>query len=531
VEETATARAIYRPKPLDSLHPFLSLHFGRFLMRSALGSSGLLTGLRMLSTGAKPKVLNVQYMNKHLREAEYAVRGELPIKAEKYKTELAKGAKLPFDEVIYCNIGNPQQLNQKPITFFRQVASLLEVPELLEPSKRPLVEKLYAPDAIQRASILRDHIGSIGAYSHSQGIAYVRQTVANFIQARDGFPSNPDHIFLTAGASEGVKLCLNILIENENTGVMIPIPQYPLYSASLTAFGGKGVPYPLDEENEWGLSVSALKTSLEQARSQGTNVKALVVINPGNPTGQCLTAENIREIVDFAQKEGLVVFADEVYQVNVYQPDRPFHSFKKIASQNKIDVELISFHSISKGVIGECGRRGGYFECFHIDADIIAQMYKISSISLCPSVQGQVMMDLMVNPPKLGDPSYQQYHEETTSIYDQLKRRSQKLVAAFNRMEGVSCNTAQGAMYAFPQIRLPKKAVEAAKAAGKVPDVFYCLAMLDATGVCVVPGSGFGQKDGTWHFRATFLPPEEKFDAFISRLDKFHKEFMNKYRD
>ena len=85
-------------------------------------------------------------------------------------------------------------------------------------------------------------------------------------------------------------------------------------------------------------------------------------------------------------------------------------------------------------------------------------------------------------------------------------------------------------MYTFPQIRLPAKAVEAAKAAGKQPDTFYCLALLDATGVCVVPGSGFGQKEGTYHFRATFLPPEEKFDSFIDRISKFHSEFMNKYR-
>jgi len=86
-------------------------------------------------------------------------------------------------------------------------------------------------------------------------------------------------------------------------------------------------------------------------------------------------------------------------------------------------------------------------------------------------------------------------------------------------------------MYLFPQIRLPQKAIEAANQAGKQPDEFYCLAMLDATGVCVVPGSGFGQKDGTWHFRSTFLPPEELFDGFCARLQRFHNEFLEKYRD
>lgn len=140
------------------------------------------------------------------------------------------------------------------------------------------------------------------------------------------------------------------------------------------------------------------------------------------------------------------------------------------------------------------------------------------------------MVDLMTQPPKRGDESFELYNKEITQIYDSLKRRSRKLVEAFNKMEGVSCQEAEGAMYTFPAITLPPKAIAAAKKIGKQPDTLYCLEMLDATGVCTVPGSGFGQKEGTYHFRATFLPPEELFDDFIARLSKFHQEFMNKYR-
>jgi len=89
----------------------------------------------------------------------------------------------------------------------------------------------------------------------------------------------------------------------------------------------------------------------------------------------------------------------------------------------------------------------------------------------------------------------------------------------------------QGAMYLFPHVQLSRKAIEAAKLSGHVPDEVYCLAMLDSTGVCVVPGSGFGQKNNTWHFRSTFLPKEELFEEFCDLLTKFHKEFMDKYRD
>ncbi len=103
---------------------------------------------------------------------------------------------------------------------------------------------------------------------------------------------------------------------------------------------------------------------------------------------------------------------------------------------------------------------------------------------------------------------------EHHSFLDSLKRRASKLAKAFNELEGISCNDAEGAMYLFPTITLPPKAIEAAKKKGQAPDAFYTMELLNATGVCVVPGSGFGQKEGTWHFRSTFLPPEDVSSFF-----------------
>lgn len=139
-------------------------------------------------------------------------------------------------------------------------------------------------------------------------------------------------------------------------------------------------------------------------------------------------------------------------------------------------------------------------------------------------------MGLMTNPPAEGDISHKQYVTERDTILTSLKRRAVKLVAAFRKLEGVTCEAPEGALYVFPQIRLPAKAIEAAKAAGKAPDTFYCLNLLDATGVVVVPGSGFGQVDGTWHFRSTILPPEAELDGVIDRMTKFHKEFMARHK-
>eukprot|EP00042_Codosiga_hollandica_P048097 m.531999 g.531999 ORF g.531999 m.531999 type:complete len:317 (+) comp57589_c0_seq5:547-1497(+) len=315
---------------------------------------------------------------------------------------------------------------------------------------------------------------------------------------------------------------------------MIPIPQYPLYSATIALCHGTPVPYYLDESKNWDLSVDELERSLKEARDKGIDVRTLVVINPGNPTGQCLTIESMRQVVQFCHRRNLVLMADEVYQANSYYPESlPFHSFKKVlrSSSEAIakELELVSFHSVSKGVIGECGRRGGFMELVNVDAAVVDQIYKKASISLCSNIAGQVTVGLMVNPPQPGQPSFQLYQRETQSIYESLKRRAEKLVATFNVLEGVTCNVAQGAMYTFPQIRLSAGAVAKAQSLNMAPDAFYCLRALESTGVCTVPGSGFQQRDGTFHFRCTFLPDESLFDAFLQGFKDFHQAFMAEF--
>merc|ERR1719230_2408977 len=128
----------------------------------------------------------------------------------------------------------------------------------------------------------------------------------------------------------------------------------------------------------------------------------------------------------------------------------------------------------------------------------------------------------MVNPPSAGDESYATYTAERDGILSSLKRRGDKLAVALNKLEDVTCNPADGAMYLFPQIRLPKLAVEAAAKKNMPPDTFYCLQLLEQTGIVTVPGSGFRQVDGTFHLRTTFLPPENDLDMVIARYGKFH---------
>lgn len=135
--------------------------------------------------------------------------------------------------MIFCNIGNPQALRQKPITFLRQILACVNYPELL---KHP---EIFPKDVIERAKHYIDNIpGGVGAYSHSKGVACVRQEVTEFLKKRDGYECDPENIYLTDGASSGVKSILNVLISNSSDGIMIPIPQYPLYSAAIELFGG-----------------------------------------------------------------------------------------------------------------------------------------------------------------------------------------------------------------------------------------------------------------------------------------------------
>lgn len=519
--------------------------YGSSYTTQASSSRGFASSSKNAAATYKP-VLTTKSINPHVLEAEYAVRGEISNRANKYAAQIAEGKsdELPFSSVVTANIGNPQQqpyLAQKPLTFWRQVAALTEYPELMQ---QPGIDKIFPADTQERAKLLLDDVGSVGAYSHSKGAAVVRKHVAEFIEQRDGYKSDPELIYLTTGASGGVQLLLQVIIAGPDSGVMIPIPQYPLYSAALALYNAQPVKYDLNPFDDWSLDVEAMSRSIDEARAKGVDVRACAVINPGNPTGQCLSYENIQDLVRMAYTKRVVLLADEVYQANIYQPDtRPFHSFKKVlldfsksnAAQDQAiarSVELVSFHSISKGVSGECGRRGGYFELTNIDASVEAEIYKLASISLCPSLQGQIGVDMLVKPPSQGEPSYELYKQETQGIHATLKSRSDKMAKKFAELPGVEVEPAQGALYLFPRVTLPKGAHEAAKQKGKKVDEFYCLEMLDKTGICVVPGSGFGkmpeEETGACFFRTTVLAKET--DEFIERYGKFHSDFVNQYK-
>lgn len=371
-------------------------------------------------------------------------------------------------------------MGQKPVTFIRQMTS-----QILNNS-----ETKVPKDVKDRADqLLKGLPGqSVGVYSGVCGVPLVRQDIAEYITRRDGgIPSDPDNIICSNGASGAVMTILSLFANEEEglkCGVLTPVPQYPLYQDAISSFGLHQVNYYLDEKQAWGLSIPDLQKVTEMAKAV-CKPKVIVVINPGNPTGQVLTRKCIEEIIKFAYRERLFICADEVYQLNVCQEEVPFQSFKKVMcemGQPYCGMELASFMSVSKGYAGECGLRGGYVELFNPCPKVRQMLNTVLQTQLCPSAMGQVAMDCVVREPVAGDESYELFRKEKNEILDSLRRRSEIISKALNQFKGVTCNPVMGAMYAYPRLHLPDKAIAAANQKKLEPDGFYVMELLEATG-------------------------------------------------
>ena len=467
-------------------------------------------------------------LNPNLLKTNYAVRGEIVKRAY----ELEKEGK----KIIYCNIGNPQALKQKPLTYVRQLIAAVEYPHLLDD---PQTRKSFPKDIINKAKyILMENPHGLGAYTQSEGMSFIRKSVASFIERRDGIKSDPTRIILTDGASKGIQSVMLMLCEDRKSGFMIPIPQYPLYSATITLYGATQINYYLDEEKHWELNERELEKSIKDAVKKGINPKAIVVINPGNPTGSVLSKENIKMIINFARRHRIAILADEVYQDNIYTQSHKFHSFASVMEEMKIrDVMLFSFHSTSKGFLGECGHRGGYLEARNVPQEVYNELVKLQSIGLCANTVGQIVTYAMVEPPRPDDESYELYQKEKNTILNDLKKKAEILGEEINKIKGMSLKAPYGAMYAFVKIELPPE--KGINTKNMTPqeileyeskrDFHYCLNLLEETGICVVPGSGFGQKPHTYHFRITFLPPVDEIKEVVKKLKEFHIRYLKRF--
>ena len=172
---------------------------------------------------------------------------------------------------------------------------------------------------------------------------------------------------------------------------------------------------------------------------------------------------------------------------------------------------------------------GGYAELVNFDPAVKQMFLKMLSARLCSSVLGQIALDCIVKPPSKNDESYDLYQKEKDEVLSALKYRAQLVADTFNAIPGISSNKVAGAMYAFPKIDIPKKAIKKAGEMKVAPDFFYAMQLLESSGICIVPGSGFGQLPGTFHFRTTILPQNDKLELMMNVFKEFHLKFMEQY--
>lgn len=460
--------------------------------------------------------------------AEYAVRGVVPTKAQEIQTRLDLGEQMPFKRLYQLNIGNPQSLGQKPLSYIRQTLSLVTNPELLDV---PGISNSIPVDIQDEARMILSKIKGIGPYTDSPGVHLARQSIASFIERRDKIGEvDFRNVYLNNGASGSISMLFDSILFCEKDTVMIPIPQYPLYTATLTLKNATAVGYFMESKDDrWQLNMDELEEAILGSIKKGKKPRAIVVINPGNPTGQVLTYQSQVAIVNFCEKYGLAILADEVYQENIYDPSAEFYSFRKVVLQVNSKVPVASFNSLSKGFVGECGLRGGYVELHNWDPEIVAVVNKLASIYLCSNTSAQIAMHCMTNPPQPGSPSSALYESQKLQILGALKRKSKLLYELLNKMHGIQCNRIEGAMYAFPEVMIPDKALIAANKLGMPADQMYCLEALQNTGIVLVPGSGFGQREGTHHFRITNLISEEAMAEVMEKFAEFNNDFHNRY--
>ena len=383
----------------------------------------------------------------------YAIRN---IVAEARKVEAAGRV------VRYLNIGDP-------ITF-----GFKTPPHMIE--------------AVERA--MRDgHNG----YAPSVGILAAREAVAGELSRR-GMPVTPDRVVITSGTSEGIELTLTALAEAGDE-VLIPSPTYPLYTAVLAKIGARPVFYRKDPSNGWLPDVAEIERLITPA------TRALVVIDPNNPTGATYPETVRRGLIEIAEKYNLPLLADEVYGDLAYDgPVAPMASLYP-------DAPIISFSSVSKAYLAP-GWRAGWMAVGRTGRldDVLAGVKKLADGRLCSTGPMEYAIPAALN----GDRS----HEATFRAA--LRERADLSVARLNAIDGITTVAPTAAFYAMPRVALPPG----------VTDEQYVIGLLRATGVLCVYGSGFGTKPEDGFFRVVFLANPAELSDIYDLVAEFTRDFL-----
>lgn len=345
------------------------------------------------------------------------------------------------------------------------------------------------------AAVERSMRDGHNGYGPSAGIAAARQAVAAEYTAR-GFPVSADRVFMTAGTSEAIEFALTALVD-EGGEVLMPMPTYPLFTAVLGKIGGQARYYRLDPARAWMPDLDHLRTLV----TPGT--RALVVIDPNNPTGACYPTATRRALVEFADRYGLPILVDEVYGDLAFAHDGVLPPMGSLDP----DAPIVSFSGLSKGYLVP-GWRTGWMAIGRsprLDS-LVGAVEKLADGRLCSTVP----MQFAVAAALTGDRSHQ------VSFRAALKERAALTFDMLSAIPGVTCVAPTAAFYVMPKVALPP---------GRT-DEDYVLALLRATGVLSVYGSGFGLPAADGFLRIVFLASPGELRAVCGLMADFTRDYL-----
>jgi alanine-synthesizing transaminase len=345
-------------------------------------------------------------------------------------------------------------------------------------------------DAVHKA--MRDgHNG----YTASVGVESAREAVSNEFTRR-GMPVSPDRVVLTSGTSEGIELTLGALADAGDE-VLVPTPTYPLYTAVLGKLGARAVFYRTDPSNGWLPDLDDMKRLVTPA------TRAIVVIDPNNPTGAVYPEATRRAIIDLAERAGVPILADEVYS------DLGFDGPTPLLASLAPDAPIISYSSLSKAYLAP-GWRAGWLGVGRSDRldDVLAAIKKLADGRLCSPGPMQFGIEAALN----GDRSHQK------EFVRELRLRADLTTKRLSSIPGMTCVSPKAAFYAMPGVALP---------AGKTDEDFV-LGLLRAKGILCVYGSGFGMPANQGFFRVVFLAPVDELEKIYKDIGEFTAEFLNR---
>ncbi|WP_152365682.1 pyridoxal phosphate-dependent aminotransferase [Microlunatus speluncae] len=350
-----------------------------------------------------------------------------------------------------------------------------------------------APEAI--VADMMHHLPTSQGYGDSRGLYSARTAVAQYYQSRGLTETKVGDVFIGNGVSELITMVLQAFVDDGNE-ILVPAPDYPLWTGAVTLAGGTPVHYRSDEDNGWDPDLADIESKITD------NTHAIVIINPNNPTGAVYSDATVRGLVDIARRHDLVIFSDEIYEKIVFDDAVHHHSAAFAAD----DVLCLTFSGLSKAY-RVCGYRAGWVMISgprHLAADFVEGLTLLANMRMCPNVPAQHAIQTALG----GYQSINEFIEPGGRFYEQSKLAWRLL----NEIDGVSCVEPRGALYCFPKLDTELFGID--------DDEKFVLDLLRAKQLLVTHGSGFNWPEPD-HFRLVTLPDVEVLTEAIERIADF----------